>query len=168
MTGIDYGNGQTNIDIDTGIRYGVISSRALASHAWDEITSNGEDLDYRDFIESLQQDLSAAVKSVLTDYAAEFDSDAIAFEIIGNLDFDFESTGDCTRYLYDVGGLKFQVCSDGDIFVLKSPFYTFADFCSPCAPGAGYLGSDGNVKTYCLGPYWFDKHSPMPYRCFSL
>lgn len=47
--------------------------------------------------------------------------------------------------------------SDGDIWVELSPYYTRAQFCSPCAPGAGWLASpspDGE-KTYCLGPDWF-------------
>ncbi len=45
-----------------------------------------------------------------------------------------------------------------EIFVLKSPFYTFAQFCSPCAPGAGNLNHpmEDGVKCYCLGHDWFD------------
>ena len=64
---------------------------------------------------------------------------------------------------------------DNDIWVFKSPWVTRADFCSPCAPGAGYLGScpeigdgdgdlAGNCWAYALGPEFFDEYSPMPYR----
>ena len=45
LSGIDYGHGTTNVDSETDIRYGVINSNRLASHAWDEITSKGVDLD---------------------------------------------------------------------------------------------------------------------------
>lgn len=167
-SGIDYGRGQTNIDTDTGIRYGVISSNSLASHAWNEITSDGTDLDYDDAIDNLKSELSAAIKSVLTDYSCSFDSEGIAESIIDDLDLNIESTGNCTRYQYSQNGLTFNVCSDGDIFVTESPFYALCSFCSPCAPGAGHLATEGSIRTYCLGPDWFDSDHPMPYQCFSV
>lgn len=34
--GIDYGFGKTNIDLETGIRYGVISQNSLPSWIWDD------------------------------------------------------------------------------------------------------------------------------------
>jgi hypothetical protein len=42
--------------------------------------------------------------------------------------------------------------------VVKSPFYTYAQFCSPCVPGAGNLDNPmaEGVKTYCLGHDWFE------------
>ena len=169
-SGIDYGFGQTNIGTDTGIRYGVIHSNKLASHAWDEIYANGQDLDYIEAMEQMKSELASAIKSTLSDYSVSFNAEKLAESIIDDLDFDFESTGDCTRYSYESDGLAFNVCSDGDIFVTKSPFFTYAAFCSPCAPGAGSLGSDGSVKTYCLGPDWFDSEaaSSMPYVCFRV
>jgi hypothetical protein len=53
--------------------------------------------------------------------------------------------------------------------LLRSPYYTYAQFCSPCVPGAGNLdaavdiedtsvlqeGIDG-VKTYAFGHDWFE------------
>lgn len=63
-------------------------------------------------------------------------------------------------------------CEDGDIFVLKSKFYTFAQFCSPCAPGACYLENwldepVENNKCYCLGPDWFEGECPYPVWSFK-
>ncbi len=167
MTGIDYGMGQANIDTDTCIRYGVIPLNDLASHAFNEIQSNGVDEDYEDYMAEVKSSLANAIKGALEDYCkADFNS--IAEDVISDLDLDYESTGDCTRYSYDHEGTVLQLCSDGGIFVIKSPFYTLCSFCSPCAPGAGYLGSEGDVKTYCLGPDWFDSDYPMPYQCFSV
>lgn len=61
---------------------------------------------------------------------------------------------------------------DGDIFIIKSPFYTLCDFCSPCAPGAGYLLTPGDVKAYCFGHDWFYDHpehpGTAPYRVFRV
>ena len=167
-SGIDYGMGQTNIDTDTGIRYGVIHFRDLASHAWETIYSEGTDLDYADAIKSLKDDLARAIKSAIEDYATNFNEKELAESIVDDLDFEVEPTGDCVRYGYDRDGLTFNTCSDGDIFVTKSPFYSLCSFCSPCAPGAGYLKSEGSVKTYCLGPDWFESDRPMPYQCFNV
>lgn len=45
--GIDYGLGQTNIDLATGIRYGVIHENSLNPDAVSDIRDNGENLTYR-------------------------------------------------------------------------------------------------------------------------
>jgi hypothetical protein len=70
---------------------------------------------------------------------------------------------------YEDDGYSLTDCLDSDIFVLTSPFYTFAQFCSPCVAGAGNLDSpdtDG-VKTYCLGHDWFDD-GKAPYPVYSV
>ena len=167
-SGIDYGMGRTNIDRETGIRYGVISDRDLASHAWDTIYSEATDLDYEEAVENARSELAHAIKSALTDYSTSFDANELADSIIDDLDFNLEYAADGVRYLYDKDGETFNVLSDGDIMITSSKFYTLCAFCSPCAPGAGYLGSDGDVKTYCLGPDWFSAENPMPYTCFSV
>ena len=167
MASIDYGHGQTNIDHETGIRYGVIPSNRLGEGSFERIQSNGQDLDYADAMDEIKQDLSWSIKSVLKDYSTTFDADDIAQDIIDGLNFEFESTGDFTRYAYKDGNVEFIVCSDGDIFVTKSKYYTLCGLCSPCAPGAGYLETAGNYKTYCLGPDWFDNGvAPYPEGCF--
>ena len=64
-----------------------------------------------------------------------------------------------------------QSRDDSDIFITKSPFYTFAAFCSPCAPGAGHLRNpltpDEGVKTYCFGDDWFEDES-CPYTIYNV
>lgn len=167
-SGIDYGMGRTNIDSETGIRYGVLSNSELASHAWDIIYSEATDLDYAEAVENAKSELAHAIKSVLEEYSASFDAVELAGNIIDDLDFDLESGGDSRRYLYEGESETFSVLSDGDLMVTKSEYYTLCSFCSPCAPGAGYLGSDGNVKTYCLGPDWFSDDRPIPYDCFRV
>jgi hypothetical protein len=164
---IDYSMGTANVDRETGIHYGVIPLNDLASHAFDEIQSNGVDEDHKDFMEQLKSDLTSSIKSALEDYCkADFAS--IAEEVIDDLDLDYESTGDCTRYSYEKDGTILSLCSDGDIFVIKSPYFAMCSFCSPCAPGAGHLRTEGNVKTYCLGPDWFDSDNQIPYECFKI
>ena len=58
-----------------------------------------------------------------------------------------------------------QSGSDCDVFILRSPYYTRARFCSPCAPGACYLmnPTDDGEKAYCFGHDWFeDGKAPYP------
>jgi len=95
-----------------------------------------------------------------------------AYEAICD-DLNFESSSDCTHYLYEKDGYVLQVASDGDIFVCKSPYFTYAQFCSPCAPGACYLRNpleepnEAN-KCYCLSGEWFSDDEPMPYPVYSI
>jgi hypothetical protein len=57
--------------------------------------------------------------------------------------------------------------SDGDIFITKSPYYTVCGFCSPCAPGAGYLTDKSeDCAAFCFGPDWFD--GPVPYLIYRV
>lgn len=164
--GIDYGSGRTNIDHATGIRYGVISQHAV-TQAW----CNSSEPDYgpatcpgcgNDAVEyhadahsHFAQDHGCA------DYACEqceesFDSgDAFGEEPRG--------------WSYAGDGYELVDCLDSDIMVLKSPFYTIGDYCSPCVPGGVSLESpnaDG-AKAYCLGHDWFEGGS-APYPVYSV
>ncbi len=54
---------------------------------------------------------------------------------------------------------------DGDVFILRSPYYTHAQFCSPCAPGACHLRNpcEDGERAYCLSHDWFeDEIAPYP------
>lgn len=167
MSGIDYGMGQTNIDHETGIRYGVIHQHHVLQ-AW----CDGSEGDYGyphcpkcgneavDFDEDKHADYDPLASGMCCDVACEdcriyIDaSDAYGDEPIGH-------------YLKDEEYEAVQYGDDGDIFVTKSPYYTLCRFCSPCAPGAGYLTSPGNVKAYCFGPDWFD-NEPCPYKVYRV
>jgi hypothetical protein len=123
--GIDYGRGLTNIDTETGIRYGVISQNEVLQ-AW----ADSSEPDYWDVEDEFAEPLS---------------------------------------YTLDDGEYKAICGDDGDIFIIKSPFYTLCRFCSPCAPGAGYLMNpdDDGIKAYCFGRDWFDDEQ-APYKVFSV
>jgi len=60
----------------------------------------------------------------------------------------------------------------GDVFIIESPYYTYAQFCSPCAPGACHLNNpisekDPNNKCYCFGHEWFENEK-APYPVYSV
>lgn len=73
---------------------------------------------------------------------------------------------------YDKEGYKIIDCLDSDLMIIKSPYYTYAQYCSPCVPGAGNLDNpmhkNAGIKTYCLGLDWFDEDSPCPYPVYSV
>lgn len=170
MAGIDYGNGTTNIDHETGIRFGVIPTIDVGQAWYDSAEADygdphcpkcgnavSTDTDF-DGIEDFEQfasfqpvagcaDCCCHRCRITIDSADCFPDEAIAFTL--------DNEGYCAA----------QSGDDCDIFITKSPFYTHADFCSPCAPGACYLRSpcDKGAKAYCFGHDWFeDGKAPYP------
>jgi hypothetical protein len=166
---IDYGRGLVNIDTETGIRYGVVHMNSL-DNAWDRM-EQGTNLDFEEYKEHIRNRLARAIDGVLDDEGLDqcnMSADDYAAEIVDSLEFDrYENNGDFVRYELEEDGLNLRTTNRGDLFVIKSPFYTLARFCSPCAPGAGdlYAARDGGVRTYCLPADWWSE-CPYPiYRC---
>lgn len=182
--GIDYGAGTTNRDRETGIRYGVISIHALNEWALESFeadygpptcgTCGNELVEYDDEKHSDVQRYddndnpeddgeSLYVHGPgCADYACETcrtvcdSSEAYGDEPIG---------WDCTDPDY-VASLD----SYNDVFLTRSPYFTYAQFCSPCAPGAGHLENPtdrGGAKTYCFGHDWFPNNK-APYRVYEV
>lgn len=139
MYGIDYGMGTTNIDKQTGIRYGVIPCNEVLDAWYNEAEPERycEGCEYKEDIDCS-----------LCDYCET--------ELIYSLERD---------------GYEATQMDDGDIFITKSPYYTYAQFCSPCAPGACYLlnpleDRPTNNRCYCFGPEFFDD-GKCPYPVFK-
>ena len=178
--GIDYGRGQTNVNIQTGIRFGVIPSNSCNPDATEDIYQNGKDLDYEAYIDEAKAKLSQALSDYFNDYQHESGKPSKLDQAVGDafkaisddLSDRYEGTGDCTRMLYESDGYRIQTDGQGDLWVFESPFFTYAQFCSPCAPGACYLQnaldqpSEAN-KCYCLGHDWFDDYK-APYPVYSV
>ncbi len=161
--GIDYGSfAGTNRDHETGIHYGVINVHNLA----DWVLSEGEPV-YPDEFETECPECGEIQEVKSTD----------STECVGcNEEFDpeYPDMMEPIGWQYAPNDPEYTLeCSgdSSDIFVIRSPYYTHAQFCSPCAPGAGYLTSpcDDGPKTYCLGPDFFDpEYSPLPYPVYSV
>lgn len=144
---IDWGMGLTNID-HAGIRYGVISANAV--EYWYE---SGE---------AQYSPPGCGYCGETLPEGTDMDQTVITCERCGKESSPEECYAeDPTGYTYDKDGYQItQSYGDPDLFVILSPYYTLCNFCSPCAPGAGYLTSAGNVKAYCLGHDWFDTIAP--------
>lgn len=166
--GIDYGFNATNRDPVNGIRYGVISANSVAQ-AWYE-SSNA---DYGDptcpccgnvvmeFEEMKHHQFTSYRKHSCEDFACEGCEISLdAAEVYGD-----EPIG----HSYEEEGYTVTTCLDNDLMIIKSPYYTFARFCSPCVPGAGNLDDhdENGVQTYCFGHDWFED-GKAPYPVFSV
>ncbi len=147
--GIDYGRGQTNTDTTNGIRYGVISPHEVLQ-AW---CDDSEAYYGKPYCPKCDAELDDDVCD-----GHECDC-GYTISWVGE-----ECYGDepLSHYVDD-DEYQAEACCDGDIFITKSPYYTKCGFCSPYAPGAGYLtDNDNDCKAYCFGHDWFDGNTPYP------
>ena len=133
--GIDYGSGLTNIDKETGIHFGVIPENAVLQ-AW---------------ADSSEGDYGPATCPKCGNDAVDIDDESVpelpadGWEDDGRdyacLDCKYSFSSDDAygdepqAYVLDDGEYKATADEHGDIFITKSPCYTHAQSCSPCAPG---------------------------------
>lgn len=178
--GLDYsGPGSTvNRDSETGIRYGVISMNSVMPEAWDDV-----EYDYGTPQEAFKCP-NCHEKTMAHKWGDDVKCDTCGEEFETEMPDYIEPCG----WSYEGDGYAITSCLDNDAMIIKSPFYTYAQFCSPCVPGAGNLDNPfpinpalepklkagrilyrrgaekaGFPKVYCLGPDWFDQFAPCPY-----
>jgi hypothetical protein len=152
--GIDYGRGMSNIDNETGIRYGVISIHAVGEYLYDS-----QEFDYWLGCSSCGTDFDATCEDWrYCPYCGkkQYDDSWYGGEPIG----------------WKIDDEEYLVvdCLDSDAMVIRSPYYTHAQFCSPCVPGACNLNSpcEDGPKAYCFGSDWFDEYNPCPYPVYRV
>ena len=166
--GIDYGSfAQSNRDKDTGIHFGVIPSREVGQSWYDSAEA-----DYGDpACPQCGNEVSADIPDddTLTPYHAYSCHDYVCLSCRTIYDSADVYGDEPIGHTFTDDDYELSEGSDGDIFVIRSPFYTRAQFCSPCAPGAGYLLNpcESGPKTYALGHDWFEDQT-APYRVFRV
>lgn len=164
------------MDADTGIRFGVIGQNheSLNPDAVQDIWQHGTDLAF----ENYQTEVKQSIRNALSDYFSDMQwKDGTPSKLDNATENAFEAISDSLGdsyegmtsgpMLYEKDGFKIQ-SDETDLWVLKSPYFTYAQFCSPCAPGACYLTNPldephAENKCYCLGSDWFeDEKAPYP------
>ena len=169
--GIDYSLGRSNFDPETGIHFGVVSLHSLNP----DVIYDAQEMDYGEA--TCPKCGNAAVDSgddsiPPTDQREDWDYKGNDYACV-DCKYTFwsdEAFGeDPIGWSIDDGAYKVVDCLDNDAMVLKAPYYTFAQFCSPCVPGAGNLDLpvDGGVKCYCFGHDWFEGDK-APYPVYSV
>lgn len=167
--GIDYSGPlgaveNVNRDPDTGIRFAWISLHKLGEFAHESFEAIytarcphcGEDLP--DDTHFTSRTVKVPGGSVRHMHGADCPS-------CGKLIREEEQYGDePDANVCDDGEYK-AFLKDGEAVFEKSPYFTRAAFCSPCAPGACHLNSpcDDGERCYCPGHDWFDEDkAPFP------
>lgn len=192
--GIDWGRGLTNVDLSTGIRYGVIPANDLGAAWWDNAEADygpascpkcgceaipydqaEEESREDDRVDDDQEILKPAAYCSCDDYGCPscrvyFGSDEAYGEEAQAWSYGIGEDGE--RIAGEDVAAR-QSGDDCDIFVLSSDYFTFAPYCSPCAPGACYLrdaGEDGDDRAYCFGHDWFwdTERGYAPYPVYSV
>lgn len=160
--GIDYGLGTTNIDQANGIRYGVCSQHFVSPDVVGEFDPIYESpccprcgVEVQDFTHAPMTGKLAG--DIGKDYYCEgCEATYWSDECYGDEPF---------QWRYEQDGYLVELHQDGDLFVLKSPYWTRAQFCSPCAPGACHLenATPAGERCYALGHDFFDDgRAPYP------
>jgi hypothetical protein len=183
-----------NRDNETGIRYGVIPANDLYN-CGEQFYEGADDKRYEEYQKRADEAIKHAITMALQDFGVKESKIELAVgsvsEIIEeDLSDAYESDG--TGLHYDDGEYIIDKLDETDLFVAKSPYFTFAPECSPCAPGACYL-RDGikesggarpsyspeqfvefsslsgkeHLKCYCLGHEWFEEEE-APYAVYSV
>ena len=98
--GIDYGHGKTNIDLKTGIRYGIISQHSVNPDAMDDVY-RGDNLTYSDAVDDLLEQVEAALFGILRNTAMSREqAKDVARQAAESLldDVGGDAVGDFTQY----------------------------------------------------------------------
>lgn len=173
--GIDYGLGRSNVS-EIGIRFGVIPQNALDPDAAQDVWFHGRNLTFENYLAEAKDKIRNALSDFFSDYKhgdkpSKLESAlADCFEVIEQDLSDGYDSGD-DQYLYESEGYKVST-SETDLFIEQSPYFTYAQFCSPCAPGACYLLNPLETpvesnRAYCFGHDWFED-ATAPYPVYSV
>jgi hypothetical protein len=158
--GTNYGTATSNVDPETGIRYGVISQHTLNGDASNEIFTEGAV--YFPYCPHCNEVWECDVNSREVAVA-----DVCPF---CRKDVDEWGYGDEPSYIEyhettPDGEIIIIDCLDSDYMIIKSPYVTKGSFCSPCVPGGIDLDSpnqDGEFA-YCLPDDFFEDKAPYEY-----
>jgi hypothetical protein len=165
--GLDYSLGRSNFDTSNGIHFGVIAQNSINLDILSEFESEYGDPHCPECGAEIQHSSDVepdAEWNTGKDYACPTCKECYWSDAC----FPDESLG----ISYHANGYLITDCLDTDLVITKSPYFTFAQFCSPCVPGAGNLDSpmdapDTGAKCYALGHDWFDGDI-APYTVYSV
>ena len=125
----------SNVNPETGIRYGIVSLNSLADWVSDEFFQNG---------------VNDSFESALAEWESE-----------GNDPDEFDYEGDEDSYSLETPeGLKLGLSTLGgayNVWVFESPHVANHGLCSPCVPNCGNIDTPGDFECYTLPAEWFNE-----------
>ena len=131
----------TNVNPETGIRYGIISAQSLHPDVIYDLQCVGKDLHYEEFCEDLKR---------------QFPDEDEYEEQLENIDFQDEEP----VHEFQRDGVRGQTTWLGGamlVWVFHSPHIANVSLCSPCVPNCGDLDSTGDYECYDVPPTWREK-----------
>ena len=141
-----------NRNLETGIRYGIISASSLDSEIIDMIERNGDNLTADEALKQIRLDVNKAVD------AGEVEEDDFDAEVDRRMtEWSENASEEVYRLVEGEGNTRLEVQTTwlGGaqlVWVFRSPHMTYRGLCSPCVPNAldldtpfdphGHLGYD--------------------------
>jgi hypothetical protein len=136
---------------------------------WRDVKAELRDLWYGEGQEMARNEATEEITAVFDSEGK--DGREAVWEVISDR-FNDRYDGDGHDWLWEKDGYTLSNCLQSDVFVSKSPYFTYAPYCSPCCPGAGNLDSihveschekSGYAKCFCLdGSFFDDGRAPYP------
>lgn len=156
--GIDYSHGKANFDPVTGIHFGVIPLHALSDFA------------HESFEAEYGAPYCPECGNTVLDDDDRCDKDYYCPKCAASFYSDHCTPDNPLGFVLEDKDYTATHGEDCDIFITRSPYYTHAQFCSPCAPGAGYLLNpcENGPKVYCFDLDWFDADHKCPYPIYQV
>jgi len=169
--GIDYSHGLANVNHETGIHFGVIPANDVGQSWFD--SSEG------DYGEPTCPECGNTVEDMPDRWRKRYPKSYTDKGIdkvcrVCKVTYDNEACFGETPLSHNLDDGEYKAAQGGDdcdVFILASPYYTYAQYCSPCAPGACYLRNptEHGPKAYCFGADWFGaEYSPCPYPVYRV
>lgn len=142
-------NPKPNHDPETNLAFGVISAQVLDADLVDRLIYGGHITNHSYELAKCDWLLKARALAMYNGH--EFDQNAAEEEFNDGYQRDNDyitGTVDGVSYAtsWFSGSLSF--------FIMKSPYTKGTQLCSPCAPGAGDLHTEGTLLAYDVPPAW--------------
>jgi hypothetical protein len=137
---------RANVNVETGIRYGIVAMNSLQSWVWDELLTRGDNLSFRAFEEDWRAEHPGATDRQWQHACDCYEADEPIYEAV---------IDGVTVRLTWLGGAPL-------LFVFESPHRANVRLCSPCVPNCGNLDSkvplsDGRAFVcYDVPAEWYD------------
>ena len=151
---------------ELGIHYTFGYGHHISGDALNDICQ-GDDLVYDEAISDLREEFEGVIEEFLdNNYLNDhnLNIDRMFDDNIIDI-FNDSYQNDYQRFRYEQDGSIIEYDNNGnDLIIIKSPYYTFRGFGSPCIPNGCYIETEGDIKAYCLPIDWFDEYSEIPYK----